>query len=97
MTETSKLALPAQVLQAVDTWPKSDSNEGHFTRKAETVIGPYVGSQGSGVTETIYLVLPAHALQELQVWSKSVMKGTLLLQRQQFFAPLSPRISAGGD
>jgi hypothetical protein len=65
------VALTARVLQVVQVWLKSVSNEGHFTREAETVR-PYFVSHCTGVTETSQMALTAHNLQVEHVLLKSV-------------------------
>jgi hypothetical protein len=65
--ETSDVALPPDALQVVQVWSKSVSNEGHFTREAETVFRPYLASRWSGVSEKTQIALPALALQAQDV------------------------------
>jgi hypothetical protein len=51
ITEAPYVALIAYVLEAVQVWSKTVSNEGHFTHEEEPLFRPYLPSHCSGMSE----------------------------------------------
>jgi hypothetical protein len=71
MTQTSHVALPPHAPHVLQAWSKLESNEAHYTLKAETVFRPYHASHCGGVTQESQVVLPSYVAQRVQARSKS--------------------------